>query len=40
MSYGFRIPNLLIIFTVENKTRTPKVKEDGKDIQSRRLCSI
>lgn len=27
MSYGFRIPNLLIIFTVENKTRTPKVKE-------------
>lgn len=28
MRYGFHISNLLIIFTVENKTRTPKVKED------------
>lgn len=31
MSYGFCISNLLIIFTVENKTRTPKVKEDAEE---------
>lgn len=32
MSYGFRISNLLIIFTVENKTRTPKVKEKNEKV--------
>lgn len=32
MSYGFRIFNLLIIFTVENKTRTPKVKEENEKV--------
>lgn len=31
MSYSFRISKLLIIFTVENKTRTPKVKEDEEE---------
>lgn len=31
MIYGFRISNLLIIFTVENKTRTSKVNEDEEE---------
>lgn len=28
----FRTPNILVIFTVENKTQHLKVKEDGNEI--------
>lgn len=34
MSYGFRISNLLIIFTVENKTRTTKSKKEMRKFET------